>query len=90
LVQIVWSRRAIADLEAIRRYIGQFNPLAAQRMVLRLRAAALGLHEHPERGRLANPPVRELTIVAPYVIRYVVVGAQVAILRVKHGAQAPE
>ncbi|WP_272886967.1 type II toxin-antitoxin system RelE/ParE family toxin [Phenylobacterium aquaticum] len=51
MVQIVWSRRALADLSAIWAYIGQFSPLAAQRMTLKLRAAALGLHEHPERGR---------------------------------------
>ncbi len=87
MVQVVWSRRALADLEAIRTYIGQFNPLAAQRMVLRLRAAALGLHEHPQRGRALREDIRELTVVPPYVIRYQVAGSRVAIMRIRHGAR---
>ena len=59
-------------------------------MVLRLRAAALALHEQPQRGRPVAEGVRELTVVPPYVIRYHLKGSTVSIIRIKHGAQAPE
>lgn len=59
-------------------------------MVLRLRAAALALHDQPQRGRPVTEGVRELTVIPPYVIRYHLKGSTVSIMRIKHGAQAPE
>ena len=79
----------MSELSSIRAYIGQFSPLAAQRMTVRLRAAAAALRAFPERGRLAGSGMRELTIVPPYVIRYRVGQDAVVILRIKHGARAP-
>jgi addiction module RelE/StbE family toxin len=87
VAQVVWARRALADLTAIRDYIGQFSPLAAQRMALRLRSAAESLAEHPERGRLATATLRELVAVPPYVIRYYVGDGVVTIIRIRHAAR---
>jgi len=87
VAQVVWARRALADLTAIRDYIGQFSPLAAQRMALRLRSAAESLAEHPERGRLATVTLRELVVVSPYVIRYHVGDGVVTIIRIRHAAR---
>jgi toxin ParE1/3/4 len=89
VVQVVWTRRALSDLVAIRAYIGQFNPLAAQRMALRLRVAGDSLQEHPERGRTVGKR-RELVIVRPYLIRYRIQAGRVEILAIRHGAQRPE
>ncbi len=69
MVQVVWTPRALADLNAIAAHIGQFRPLAAQRMALRLRLAADSLAHHPERGRQSGR-LRELATVPPYLIRY--------------------
>jgi addiction module RelE/StbE family toxin len=77
----------LADSAAIREYIGQFSPLAAQRMALRLRAAAESLTEHPRRGRMATATLRELVVVPPYVIRYHVGDDVVSIVRIRHSAQ---
>jgi plasmid stabilization system protein ParE len=76
-------------LEAIRAYIGFDKPIAAQRMFERLKLAADGLYQFPERGRLDKRGVRELPVVYPYLIRYRVREGRVEIVRIKHGAQRP-
>ncbi|WP_454714819.1 type II toxin-antitoxin system RelE/ParE family toxin [Caulobacter segnis] len=87
MAQVVWTWRALADLAAIREYIGQFNPLAAQRMAARLRSAAESLAQYPERGRLATATLRELVAVPPYVIRYHAGDGVVHIVRIRHAAR---
>ena len=87
MAEVVWTWRALADLAAIRDYIGQFSPLAARRMALRLKAAADSLAEHPERGRLTTATLRELVVVPPYVIRYHVGDGTVSIVRIRHAAR---
>jgi addiction module RelE/StbE family toxin len=89
VADVVWSRRAIADLETIREYISQFNPLAAQRVAQRLYAAGKSLSDFPERGRPIGKR-RELVIVRPYIIRYRVFQSRVEILAIRHGAQEPD
>jgi len=85
---IIWTEPALDDLEGIRAYIGQFNPTAAERIATRLREAGDSLKEHTDRGRPAGR-YRELTVVHPYVLRYRLVGDQVAILRIRHGKRRP-
>ncbi|HYE45362.1 MAG TPA: type II toxin-antitoxin system RelE/ParE family toxin [Caulobacter sp.] len=90
MVQVVWSRRALAELAAIRAYIDQFSPLAAQRMAVRLKAAGDSLSSFPDRGRPVAPGIRELVVIYPYIIRYRVKDDQVGIIRIRHGAQEPD
>jgi plasmid stabilization system protein ParE len=85
---VVWTAEAERELEAIRTYIGAFNPLAAQRMSLRLIAAADSLGDLSARHSVAGP-AREMVAVRPYVIRYRVAADCVIILRVRHGARRP-
>lgn len=87
MAQVVWTWRALADLAAIRDYIGQFSPLAAQRMAARLRTAAEALSDSPSRGRAATATLRELVVVPPYVIRYYVEADTVTIVRIRHAAR---
>jgi toxin ParE1/3/4 len=89
MAQIIWTRRALRNLEVIRAYISQFSPLAAQRMALRLISAAQALDEQPERGRPLSGGRRELTTIPPYLIRYRLDGKVVTILDVRHGARKP-
>ncbi|PVM90558.1 type II toxin-antitoxin system RelE/ParE family toxin [Caulobacter endophyticus] len=88
--KVAWSARSRRDLEAIRAYIGQVRPIAAQRLALRLVTAVEALAFHPHRGRPAGGDVRELVAIAPYVIRYRVKGGVVQIVRIKHGAERPD
>jgi plasmid stabilization system protein ParE len=77
-------------LTAIRAYIAQFSPLAAQRMAQRLVAAGESLDQRPERGRRITANIRELTVIRLYIIRYQIQGATVSIIRIRHGAMAPD
>jgi toxin ParE1/3/4 len=90
LTTVVWTYSALVDLEDIRRYIGTFNPPAAQRLAARLIAVGNGLVTFPDRGRpVPDTDLREATVVHPYIIRYRVDGDQVLILRVRHGMRRP-
>jgi len=62
VVQVIWSRRAAADLVAIRAHISRDRPLAAMKMAQRLADAANRLEDHPERGRAASGGARELAV----------------------------
>jgi len=89
VAEVVWTDRALANIEAIAAYIYPFNAIAAQRMALRLMAAGDALKSEPERGRPIARGRRELTIVPPYLIRYRVLSDRVLILEVRHGARRP-
>ncbi len=88
--RVVWTREARANLEAIRTYIGEFNPLAAQRIAVRLIIAAESLAGMPDRGRRVRGALRELVVVRPYIIRYDVEYDAIQIRRIRHGAQLPD
>lgn len=88
LTQVVWTFSALADLEGIRRYIGNFNASAARDMSDRIIDAGNRLAAFPYRGRqVPGTQLRETTIVRPYIIRYRVDRDRVLILRVRHGAR---
>ncbi len=80
----------MAELVAIRDYIGHFNPLAAQRLADRILKAGNALDMFPDRGRMISRDRRELTIVRPYLIRYRRTGQMVTILEIRHSAREPD
>src|SRR6185312_5933910 len=82
--RVIWTEPAQGDLRQIRAYIGEFSPLAAQRMAQRLMAAANSLAEMPERGRALGRGRRELVVIRPYLIRYRTEDDAVVILRIRH------
>jgi plasmid stabilization system protein ParE len=90
LVQVVWTRGALADLRTIRAYIAQFSPGAAERLARRLASAAQSLERTPDRGRPAGRGRRELAIIPPYLIRYIHTDARVFIVEIRHGAREPD
>jgi toxin ParE1/3/4 len=87
---VIWSARSLRDLQSIRAYIGQMARLSAQRFTARLLAAIESLADQPHRGRPVRSNLRELVVVAPYVVRYRVAAGSVQIVRIKHGAQRPD
>ena len=87
---IIWSAEARANLIAIRAYIAEFSPGAAERVALALLEAAESLDRLPHRGRPVGDDRRELVVIWPYLIRYRVSERQVIILRIRHGAQEPQ
>jgi len=87
-MSVVFSPEALADLAAIRSYIGERNPSAASHVAVQIVAACDRLEYLPERGRPGIVPgTREVTILWPYVIVYRIVPDGVEIIRIWHGAQ---
>jgi toxin ParE1/3/4 len=90
LTPVVWTFSALADVEEIRRYIGNFNPYAARDMAARIIEAGNSLATFPYRGRsVPGTQLRETTLARPYIIRYRIEPDRVLILRIRHGARRP-
>jgi addiction module RelE/StbE family toxin len=90
LIRVVWTEPALAQLEAIRVYIQQFNPKAARALADSLIAAGNLLAQFPLRGRaVPASDLRELVTTHPYIIRYRIDGDEVVILRLRHTSRRP-
>ncbi len=87
---VVWTDQALSDLEDISLYIADFNPAAAARFFIRLKAAAESLAHFADRGRPAIHGTRELTLVKPYLIRYAILPDRVEVVTIRHSARRPE
>ena len=86
----IWSPEAIADLVALRAYVDQDDPVAAQRVALHIiRSVETLLPNSPEMGRPGRVPgTRELVIPrTPNIVPYRLVGDTIQVLRVFHGAR---
>jgi addiction module RelE/StbE family toxin len=88
---VIWSPAAVAQLRAIRIYIEQFNPQAAEAVAVHLLSAGNSLEHFPHRGRpVPGTNMRELVANYRYVIRYRVTrDGTVRILRVRHSSRRP-
>jgi plasmid stabilization system protein ParE len=88
--RLVWSPRAVADLEAVRDRIAYDSELYAGLMISRLVAAPDRLLQFPELGRIVpefdQAALREL-IVRPYRLVYRLQGEAIEIVTVFHGAR---
>jgi addiction module RelE/StbE family toxin len=85
--RVVWSDQALDNVEEITAYVRDFSPVAAARLELSIVETAERLSIMPDRGRSAERGRRELTIVPPYIIQYVVISDEVRILSVRHSAR---
>ena len=65
MTPVVWTFSALADVEGIRRYIGNFNPYAARDMAERIIEAGNSLATFPYRGRQVPGTLRETAIAPP-------------------------
>ena len=88
-MKIAWTARAVRDLEAVRDYIAQDSPRAAQGVAAAILASVERLVDFPASGRPGRlPHTRELVVPGtPFVIPYRVEASAVEILAVIHGAR---
>jgi toxin ParE1/3/4 len=89
-MNIRWSPEAIQDLASLREFIARDEPLAAERIALRIIDNVENLlPDHPQIGRPGRVPgTRELAISGtPYVVPYRVQHGTLQVLRVYHGAR---
>jgi toxin ParE1/3/4 len=89
-LRVVWTAFSLANVRAVRAYLAQFNPIAADELAARLVEAGNSLEAFPHRGRpVPGTGMRERLSVSPSIIRYRVTRDEVVILRVRHGARRP-
>jgi addiction module RelE/StbE family toxin len=88
-MQIIWEEAALADLQHIRAYIANDNPIAARQVAANINQTVGRLVDHPDSGRAGRvADTRELIVPdTPYIAAYQVSGDTVLILRVLHGAR---
>ncbi|MDO6416328.1 type II toxin-antitoxin system RelE/ParE family toxin [Sphingomonas sp. BIUV-7] len=87
MVKVIWSDRAIFNLNEIFHFIRSDDPAAADQTAANLMAAAHSLEIFPNRGRPVRAKIRELVTVRPYIIRYRLEDDAIRILFVRHAAQ---
>ncbi|RUT06167.1 plasmid stabilization protein [Dulcicalothrix desertica PCC 7102] len=87
-MEIKFSASAVRDLIRLRKFIAVNNPLAAERMSLRLQQAIGKLALFPDIGVRVEEPegVREL-VAGNYVVRYSRSDEEIFILRIWHGKE---
>lgn len=88
-MKVVWSPFAIADLVAIRSYIAEHNPTAAEGVARCILHAISYLAEHPQLGvQTHRTDVRKLIVKnSPYIIPYRIVEGEIEILEIFDGRQ---
>jgi len=88
---VFWTEAALAQLTAIRDYIGQTSPVYAGRMIDRILARGTQLTHFPTSGRHVperpDPALREV-LEGPYRVIYRVRPDRVEVLAVVHGRRA--
>lgn len=87
-MRLVYSEEAISDLRRLRAFIGEKNPLAAQRVGLELIQRMENIRLFPRMGRpveVAPEPesIRD-AVFGKYIVRYSVHTETVVILRIWH------
>ena len=89
MTPLVWTRRAIEDVQSIQRFIEKDSPHYAQLVGQQLIAAVERLPAFPQSGRIvpevSDPAVREV-IQGSYRIVYRLIHGEIHILTVHHAA----
>ena len=90
MTPLVWTRRAIEDVQSIRQFIAQDSPHYALLVTQQLIASAERLPAFPQSGRIVpevnDPAVREV-IHGTYRIVYRLIRDEIHILTVHHAAK---
>ena len=89
-MKVVFSTLALAELDEILGYLSERSPLGAGHVEARIRRALDHVSRHPQAAEEVSQHsgVRRLPLGRyPYVIYYEVIGGEVTILRILHGAR---
>lgn len=90
MTQLIWTRRAIEDVQSIRQFIAQDSPHYAELVIQRLIVSVERLPSLPQSGRVVpetdDPTVREV-IQGSYRIVYRLIREEIHIVTVHHAAR---
>ncbi len=86
---MAWSRRALADVHGILRYLAERNPVAADHVGAAIFEAGQGLEAFPYKGHRGRGATREWMVprYPNYLLVYRVTPESITILRVWHQAR---
>jgi len=86
-VKYAWLPQALDELHEIITYIGQFSPLAAEKLQHRIESSVLPLANFPYMFRESEkmPGFREIVADTNYLVFYRVTASRIEIVNVKHG-----
>jgi len=90
---LIWTPRALADLDRLHRFLAGHDREAARRAVRAIREGMRLIEAHPEAGRPVeglDPAFRERWIAfggGGYLVLYRLAGARVVVLAVRHGRE---
>ena len=89
-MKILWTRLAIADMDAAHDHIAEENPSAAAGVLERIKKSVAMLLRHPRLGRAGRVVgTRELVVSGtPFVIPYRIKTGRIEILAVIHSARS--
>ena len=91
--RLIWTPRALADLDRLHRFLAERDRPAAQRAVRAIRDGMRLIAAHPEAGRPAegmDPEFRERWIAfgaSGYLALYRLDGPRVVVLALRHGRE---
>lgn len=85
-MKLLWTRRALVEIDEIFAYVAADSPIAAERLALLIEAKALLLINQPNMGRPGRVDgTREFVVTGtPYILPYRVRDGRVEILAVLH------
>ena len=87
-MNLVYSVDAVEDLARLREFIEIHNPVAAQRIALKLLKGINTLVEQPKMGhpvsKAPNPEIIRDLIIGNYIVRYLLNESSLIILRIWH------
>ncbi len=90
MTSLIWTRRAIEDVQSIKRFIAQDSPHYAELVTQRLISSVERLPALPQSGRIVpeinDPTVREV-IHGSYRIVYRLIREEIHIITVHHAAR---
>ena len=88
-MRIVWLSRARADISHARKYIEQYDPESARRVILTIYQVVRHISEAPNIGRPGRvASTREFVVShTSYIVAYTVIKERIIILAVIHEAQ---
>jgi toxin ParE1/3/4 len=83
--EVVWSTRALTDLDEIITFIRNQDPVTAHRMTARIDERVASLVQHPRLGRAGRVAGTRELVVTPFIVAYEVADDLIVILAVLRG-----
>jgi addiction module RelE/StbE family toxin len=83
--ELVWSTRALTELDEIIAYIRNQDPETAHRVTVRIDERVASLLQHPRLGRPGRVSGTRELVVAPFIVAYEVTDDLIVILAVLRG-----